>query len=342
MSQTIYRIDPNADTVIVLTNPLVEFAVWNPQEAEVNIEEPDEPPPDEPADDEGEPIDEEILYFVSSRHLALASSWFAKVFDGDNWRESLRDGTDGLFHVNVEGWDVHALLYLLNILHHRNREVPRQITLEMFAKVAVLVDYYECAEAIEMYAERWTEYLEKASPIPKIFDRNLMLWLCIAWVCKLPDQFRRATEVAIRRADQELKTLGLPVTRCADNIELARQQAIDLVLTKLHDLRQSYRDSGYKCITSSEDSFLCGSMLYGALTKELDRMGLLPRPAKPFPDLNLWELQSKVKGIACTDWSRPYRHYTHQMCDLNTKVGEIVDNAIVNARGLDLKDFQSN
>lgn len=210
MPQTIYRIDPAADTVIVLTNPLVEFAVWDPQEAEVNTEEPDGS-----TDDQGEPMAEEILYFVSSRHLALASSWFAKVFDGDNWKESLRDETDGLFHVNMEGWDVQALLYILNILHHRNRGVPRQITLEMFAKVAVLVDYYECVEATEMYAERWTEYLENVSPIPETFDRNLMLWLCIAWVFKLPDKFRRTTEVAIKRADQELKTLGLPVTRCA-------------------------------------------------------------------------------------------------------------------------------
>lgn len=80
-------------------------------------------------------------------------------------------------------------------------------------------------------------------------------------------------------------------------------------------------------------------MFYGALTKELDRVGLLPRPVKPFLDLNLWQLHSKVTSITCPDWRG---NSTHQRCNLNAKVGKIVDNAIVNARGLNLKDFQSN
>jgi hypothetical protein len=133
---------------------------------------------------------------------------------GTDWKEGYRDENDGLYHVPARDWDSEALLYVLQILHLRYGQVPRTIPLEMLAKIAVLIDFYDCAEALESFTERWIEYLRVAAPVPSYFCRDLMLWMCIAWVLKLPQELVQATTVAIRRDDQELSTLGLPIMIC--------------------------------------------------------------------------------------------------------------------------------
>lgn len=158
--------------------------------------------------------EEVIHYNVSSRHLRLASPKFESQLSGENWKEGVPDENDGRYHIPAEDWDMEALLILLNVLHHRNRQVPRSVSLEMLAKIAVLIDYYDCAEAAELCTERWVEHLRKTSPIPSSFCRNLMLWMCIAWVLRLPHEFTQTTVVAMSRDDSELPTLGLPITGC--------------------------------------------------------------------------------------------------------------------------------
>ncbi|KAF2175092.1 hypothetical protein K469DRAFT_684477 [Zopfia rhizophila CBS 207.26] len=44
MAKVIYKINPNTDTVIILKNPLIQFAVWNyPDVEELNTKEPAPP-----------------------------------------------------------------------------------------------------------------------------------------------------------------------------------------------------------------------------------------------------------------------------------------------------------
>lgn len=54
-----------------------------------------------------------------------------------------------LIHTTLEDWDREALLNVLNVLHTRNQNVPRQISLEMLDKIAIIVSYFECCEAVE-------------------------------------------------------------------------------------------------------------------------------------------------------------------------------------------------
>lgn len=236
MSRLIYEIDAQADAVIILKNPNASFAPWTIAEVggdtaafahESTVEEPtsgdaDQGAPIEVAivadvasesnstDTEGD----EIWYYVSRRHLISASPTFERMLSGTNWKEGVRNENDGLYHVPAEDWDSEALLCVLRVLHLRNGQVPRTVTLEMLAKIAVLVDFYKCAEALESFTERWIERLRVATPVPAYFCRDVMLWMCIAWVFRLPQEFVQSTTVAIRRNDQELPTLGLPITIC--------------------------------------------------------------------------------------------------------------------------------
>lgn len=92
---------------------------------------------DKPLDTDSKP---EIRMRLSSKHLTLASAYFQKL-TANNWREiNPADGYSCV--VNTDEWDEEALLILMNLIHGRTTKIPRSISLEMLAKMSVLVDYY--------------------------------------------------------------------------------------------------------------------------------------------------------------------------------------------------------
>lgn len=80
------------------------------------------------------------------------------------WKEVHTLRSDGCGPLYVEGWDPDALLILMNIIHGRTRKIPRSVNLEMLANIAVLVDYYECVEVVEVFSEMWLNQLKEQSP----------------------------------------------------------------------------------------------------------------------------------------------------------------------------------
>lgn len=235
------------------------------------------------AQDEQQISDEAARYYVSFRHLITASPCFHRMLTKDKWNESERDKKDGLFHLSAEDWDVYAFLLLLNILHLKNRQVPRKVSLDDLAKIAVLVDYYECAEAIELFSDMWIQYLIKVVPIPSEYCRPLVLWIWIAWVFERAHEFKNATLVAIKQCSKPICTLGLPIPdrvsgktsiqyrywgsdlSSIENIDIRRYQFIEHTIEGLHSLRDKYKSLEYECPSnrSTDDSFECGSLLYG-------------------------------------------------------------------------------
>jgi hypothetical protein len=145
---------------------------------------------------------------VSSRHLTLASPYFATALNGP-WREAAPASADLSRQIFAYDWDPQALLILMHIIHGRNRQVPRRIDLELLAKMAVLVDYYECYEAVELFVELWLQELK--GEIPKQVCRELILWLCVSWVFGDADVFTSVTSIAVRYSQGPLETLGLPI-----------------------------------------------------------------------------------------------------------------------------------
>jgi hypothetical protein len=259
---TIHEIDPDYDTVIVLTDPCKHFAPWilgaenskdgsqdgscglpgNVSEQEISAESSrDQSAPTSDttgaADDHDvSPTEhhlsaiidinvadisvqstkqetEVIHYRVSSRHLTLASLWFKRTLTSSGSREALPDPSDGRYYVNASEWDEEAFLILLNALHVRRRQVPKTVTLEMLAKLAVLIDYYELqdAEAIEDWVDGWKKGVKENHTVPPKYSRDLMLWLCISAVFGMSRQLEMATEWAIRESWGPLETLGLPI-----------------------------------------------------------------------------------------------------------------------------------
>jgi len=157
-----------------------------PQVEEVFDEEPDpavqvpdiEPPPPPPEDDEtahavqephedAQPDDDsvhsddsassaevlaDVHMRVSSKHLILASPTFRSML-GPGFEEGQRLRIEGSTELALGDDDPDAFEILLNIIHGLTRKVPRSVTLDMLTKLAVLINYYQMHEAVELFSD---------------------------------------------------------------------------------------------------------------------------------------------------------------------------------------------
>ncbi|KAF3032099.1 hypothetical protein E8E12_001115 [Didymella heteroderae] len=159
-----------------------------------------------------QPIEDRGIRFrVCAGNLMSASPWFKRVLNKNGWMESNWKVDDRLFYISAEDWDEEAFIILMNIFHLRNHNVPRTLKLEMLAKIAVLVDYYECGESIELFTDMWVADLRVRTPIPTTYCQTLILWIWVSWAFKLSDLYKQATAVAIKQCTEPVRNLGLPI-----------------------------------------------------------------------------------------------------------------------------------
>ncbi|KAK8078955.1 hypothetical protein PG994_002762 [Apiospora phragmitis] len=172
----------------------------------------------------------DIRMRLSSKHLVLASPIFEKMLLGP-WRENA--GVSGSDHlVDAEGWDDNALRILMHIIHGRTRGVPRIVGLETLAKIAVLVNYYECHEVVEIMTRIWIDKLKWR--LPQECCRDLVLWCLISWVFSEADLFQTMTKIAVNKCKGPLPTLDLPIPEMLiDAIDCKRRTSIDRIIIRL-------------------------------------------------------------------------------------------------------------
>jgi hypothetical protein len=149
----------------------------------------------------------EIRMLVSGNHLALASSYFEKMFAGP-FTEGKPDHS-GLRQVSASDWDPEAFNIILTVLHGYHRDVPRSLSLEMLAKLAMIVDYYQCHESIELYADIWLQRLKPN--IPTVYGQDCILCLFISWVFVQPDIFQQMTRLALRYSGKLIEAENFPI-----------------------------------------------------------------------------------------------------------------------------------
>jgi hypothetical protein len=117
-------------------------------------------------------------------------------------------------------------------------------------------------------------------------------------------------------------------------------QAIGTVFSQLHNLLEEFRSPLYRC--PHDDSFECGSILYGALFEEMELQGLLPILTAPYHDLSLSELCTKMQRIRSPTWCRlgKSKKIIHHGCKLAGRVIAIAEPVTRLANGPELKDFE--
>jgi hypothetical protein len=172
-------------------------------------------PVDEPIDESTQKTDQyqsehNVYIQVSAKHLMLASPVFKSMLTG-SWKESVIFSKlqKGSIEITAETWDIDCFLILLRIIHCQADHIPRKLSLEMLAKVAVIADYYKCKEAVRFFSDTWIEALEDT--YLEEYSRDLILRLWIAWFFQLSSQFKKVTSIAISHNGGFISNLGLPI-----------------------------------------------------------------------------------------------------------------------------------
>ena len=91
----------------------------------------------------------------------------------------------------------------MNVLHSHCRQVPRTVSLEMLAKIAVIADYYKIHEALQIIVSLWIKTLKQA--LPSSLGRDVILWILVSSVFGAATIFRKVTEVAILRSRKDIE-----------------------------------------------------------------------------------------------------------------------------------------
>ncbi|KAE8396833.1 hypothetical protein BDV37DRAFT_277353 [Aspergillus pseudonomiae] len=233
---------------------------------------------------------------VSAKHLILSSPVFKKTLTG-GWQESFLLLKKGSVEITVFGWDLEAFIILMDIFHCQPQNLPRQVSLELLAKIGILADYYECQALVRYFVDRWINTLKEK--FPETYSRDSMLWL---W-------FEKSTAMAISQSSGLITSLGLPIPGKAINyINSRREKAILAILSSLNSHRDAFLDGSRGC------SFDCSSTLFGALTKHMHSNALLSLQTEPhFPGLSYHGLEGTVCSfksprLCCYNWG--YAEYS--------------------------------
>ncbi|KAI0110219.1 hypothetical protein F4814DRAFT_426256 [Daldinia grandis] len=251
----LHKLDPEGDVLLTLHNSDAPFAVWRedwdkdvsassvPQD-QSNTEHGVSPPPgddlqsetgvypdneqwlpdlpdlpDLPEDGTSKSIGPPptVQFLLSSRHLILASKYFESTLCGP-WKEGALVDSNGIRRVEAEGWSVASMLILMQVIHGHNRKVPRDLTLEALAKIAVLVNHYQCHDAVMTWSDIWINPLRNSMPAK--FNRDIVLWILVAKVFEKNDLFNKATKIALEDCRGQLPTLNLPIMEVASRYPL--------------------------------------------------------------------------------------------------------------------------
>lgn len=233
----LYEVDPEADTLLIVPHPSTPFAPWSKEPSETTTpttQSPSAPsdvyagilrgtsrPPNIYASIASAP---ELRVKVSSQHLILASKHFRTRFRYHPPHEQpSTDTSDGRTHITLSpGYDPHAIMTIMDIVHGRGRRVPRALPdVDALAKIAVVVDAFKFHDAVEVYAERWfadllslssrsNKGLDEAA-LEAAGDRELVLWIYVSYVFRQAEVFKAATRIAVLRSEGPIPSLGLAV-----------------------------------------------------------------------------------------------------------------------------------
>lgn len=218
MASELLKIDPNGDTLFVLRCSDAPFAADDPSELWPITLSPYWTP--EQKQNEGISIistqvavvapvsTSEIRLQLSSKHLALASTYFQRLML-NGWKET-KEQNGYAYTITAEEWDPNGLIILMDIIHGRSGKVPQTVDLETLAKIAVLVDYYGCHAAVHFFSEIWIKNL--GQPLNFLsYSRELLLRLFVTYVFSDHFAFLTLTKTIITESRGPIPTLGLPI-----------------------------------------------------------------------------------------------------------------------------------
>lgn len=151
------------------------------------------------------PESQDVECVVSSGHMMLASAYFQKRLMGEACVDAGTLRRTGRATIAL-GDDPDTFAILLNIIHGRTRQVPRQVSLDLLSRLAVLINYYAMLESVELFSDTWIENLKREG-MPTEYNEHVLPWLFIFWVFEKGDDFRDMARLVQRECDERLDEL---------------------------------------------------------------------------------------------------------------------------------------
>lgn len=120
---------------------------------------------------------------VSSKHLTFASKVFRAMLQG-SWSETSSSSSSrgSPRQITTSDWDAKALAIVLDTIHGRFRQVPKDINLFLLARIATIVDYYQCYESMEPISNSWLSRDSMQREGMHSYSEYSLLRLYVAWV----------------------------------------------------------------------------------------------------------------------------------------------------------------
>jgi hypothetical protein len=188
MSSLSHDIDPSGDVVLGLSS---------------ERRAPSETSPTEPTTQaELVPLTSQAMVFtvtcfkVSSKYLILASKYFR-----DHLKEPIpptsTDEEPWHYMVPMLDCDPRAFLIVMNVIHGKGQQIPKEADAVMLLKIAAVIRYLDCLPACTFAVEVWIQRLLHEKKI--VYDTwdNSLKWAYIGWAFRYPDMFTQATSAAM-------------------------------------------------------------------------------------------------------------------------------------------------
>lgn len=263
----------------------------------------------------------EVRMRVSSRHLILASRTFRTMLEGP-WSENLSRASQsqsGPVQVVTSDWDAAALAIVLDAIHGRYQEIPKNVSIGLMTRIATIVDYYECHECLQLISDIWIGDVYEVHGVADTFCKSSLLWLYISWVFSkrniMDPTSRMLLQETLDLSQIDLK--DLPLGQILGKIDDTRQKLIGKFMTDLDDFRRKLSVEN-SCPLGNPD---CSALMLGILIRKQHNLGLLfPSPVAPYLGLSLYHLYSRAK-----DFSNEKTSYHPCSCTIAWRLRAVLD-----------------
>ncbi|KAF2872727.1 hypothetical protein BDV95DRAFT_606312 [Massariosphaeria phaeospora] len=296
-------LDPNGDTAITLTHPTSNFLVWDTGEHNPSVS--------GVADRHAAGSEENVVpgltsYLVSSTRLGKHSRYYENIFKPDKWREGSKT-EDGYYALTTQDFDPEAFLLFQEILNESQHSLPERVSPEMLAMLAKIVDYHCCQDAVPVrkWYAKWIGWMFGRGK-PKRYERDAILWLCIAVVFQDVPEFRRTLKVVLSTCQGwicEPEDVPAGVLHLLQAINDATGDTIEGLL----DLLARFRSRDYLCPCVPATSFSCAALMLGSLIKWMDEVGIpiVEGDENPFPRSSVSKICRDLMRAKKVEFSEP-------------------------------------
>ncbi|EXL96569.1 hypothetical protein FOIG_10950 [Fusarium odoratissimum NRRL 54006] len=285
---------------------------------------------------------------VSSHHLTSVSPMFSCMLKGP-WKESAApdaatssDSWDqtpaatAIREISATDWNIHALITVLNIIHGRHNEIPRQVSIKFIVDVAVIVNYYECAGSVTLAAELWRAGVN----VPETYGKKSIMLLFVSWVFSWTKMFSSMAHLVLEQGEgsEHADTRNLPIAVIFETLDKKRELALPFVHKRLSNLRGDLLNSRIGC------SPQCRHMLLGALESNKHDM---------HKALGSWDYEPKgvsvgrvldaLNSFPSPEWKDPKeKGQVHSRdCNVKTLMQPAFDKIREDFKKIKLADFQA-